>query len=220
MARIRERMGELLGARCRGRQGDQMWTADYFYTRTTAMMVGVAVLLTFTLSSGQTATYKASRSPYGNGRPNLDGIWQAVNTAYWNIKDHPAQPAPIVAMGAWGAIPGGLGVVDGNEIPYRPEALAKKKDNFDERMALDPEIKCYLPGVPRAMYMPYPFQIVQTPTDILIAYEFASASRIVRMNSKAQSPTDSWMGWSRGRWEGDTLVVDVTDLGDQTWFDR
>ena len=99
-----------------------MWTADYFYARTTAMMVGVAVLLTFTLSSGQTTTYKASRSLYGDGRPNLDGIWQAVNTAYWNIQDHPAQPAPIVAMGAWGAIPGGLGVVDGNEIPYRSDA--------------------------------------------------------------------------------------------------
>jgi len=77
-----------------------------------------------------------------------------------------------------------------------------------------------MPGVPRATYMPYPFQIVQTSDNILIAYEFASASRIIRMNSQAKSPTDSWMGWSVGRWEGETLVVDVTDLSDQTWFDR
>jgi len=77
-----------------------------------------------------------------------------------------------------------------------------------------------MPGVPRATYMPYPFQIVQTPSDILVAYEFASASRIIRMNSEERSPAESWMGWSLGRWEGDALVVDVTDFNDQTWFDR
>jgi len=126
----------------------------------------------------------------------------------------------VVALGAAFSIPAGQGVVEGNEIPYQPWAAKKKQENSENWLKLDPEIKCYMPGVPRATYMPYPFQIVQTPTSILMAYEFASASRIIRMASQAQSPTDSWMGWSRGRWEGDTLVVDVTDFNDQTWFDR
>ena len=136
-------------------------------------------------------------------------------------------------MGAYGAGPAGQSVVEGGEIPYQPWALAKKKENFEKRMMVDvtddkkwhdlgdPELKCYMPGVPRATYMPFPFQIVQGSGDyILIAYEFASTTRIIRMNWKSDAPADSWMGWSRGHWEGDTLVVDVTDLREQTWFDR
>ena len=111
-------------------------------------------------------------------------------------------------------------MVEGNDIPYLPAAAAKKKENAAKWLTADPEIKCYLPGVPRATYMPFPFQIVQTPKYILIAYEFASASRTIEMNSKSESPLDSWMGHSVGRWEGETLVVDVTGLNDQTWFDR
>jgi hypothetical protein len=125
-----------------------------------------------------------------------------------------------MALGAAFSVPGGLGIVEGNEIPYKPEALAKKKENQENWLKLDPEIKCYLPGVPRATYMPYPFQIVQTPEAILVAYEFASASRTIRMNTDDKAPVSSWMGWSRGRWEGDTLVVDVTGFNDKTWFDR
>jgi hypothetical protein len=78
-----------------------------------------------------------------------------------------------------------------------------------------------MPGVPRATYMPFPFQIVQGSSQyILISYEFASATRIIRMNWQQEAPTDSWMGWSRGHWEGDTLVVDVTGQREETWFDR
>ena len=110
--------------------------------------------------------------------------------------------------------------MEGDDIPYQPWAAAKKKENAANWLKLDPEIKCYMPGVPRATYMPYPFQIVQTPTHILMAYEFASASRTIYMNSKEESPADTWMGWSRGRWEGDTLVVDVNAFNGQTWFDR
>ena len=117
-------------------------------------------------------------------------------------------------------MPAGLGVVEGDDIPYQPWAAAKKKENAANWLKLDPEIKCYMPGVPRATYMPYPFQIVQTPSHILMAYEFASASRTIYMNSKDESPADTWMGWSRGRWEGDTLVVDVNAFNGQTWFDR
>ena len=111
-------------------------------------------------------------------------------------------------------------MVEGNEIPYLPAAAARKKENFENRLAADPENKCFLPGVPRATYMPFPFQIVQTSQYILIAYEFASASRVIYMGKAPESPVDTWMGHSVGHWEGETLVVDVTSFNDQTWFDR
>ena len=169
-------------------------------------------------TSSQTTAYRAPRT--ADGKPDLSGIWQAVNTANWDLQAHAAKMGPVVALAAAFSVPAGLGVVEGNEIPYKPEALAQKKKNAENWVALDPEVKCFLPGVPRATYMPYPFQIVQTPQNALIAYEFAAASRIVYMNSKEESPIDSWMGWSRGHWEGETLVIDVTGFNDQTWFDH
>ena len=167
---------------------------------------------------GQAQTYKPPRT--ADGKPDLNGIWQALNTANWDIQDHAARPGPVVELGAAFSVPAGKGVVEGNEIPYLPEAAAKKKENAEKWLTSDPEIKCYLPGVPRATYMPYPFQIFQTPQYILIAYEFAGATRTIDMNGKQESPNDTWMGWSAGRWEGDTLVVDVTSFNGQTWFDR
>ena len=161
--------------------------------------------------------YRAPRT--ADGKPDLNGIWQALNTANWNLQDHSASQGPF-EFGAMFSIPGGVGVVDGKEIPYKPEMLAKKKENAANWTKLDPELKCYMPGVPRATYMPYPFQIVQTPTQILMAYEFASAVRTIYMVDHQEAPNDFWMGWSNGHWEGDTLVVDVTGLMPNTWFDR
>jgi hypothetical protein len=155
-----------------------------------------------------------------DGKPDFTGIWQAMNTANWDIQAHEARRGPVVALGAAFSVPAGIGIVEGNDIPYLPAAAAKKKENGDNWLARDPEIKCYLPGVPRMMYMPYPVQIIQGRDTIMMASEFASASRTVRMNSKEKSPTDTWMGWSVGRWEGDVLVIDVTDQNDSTWFDR
>jgi hypothetical protein len=185
-----------------------------------AALLTIAIVVAWTkpMSSQAANVYKAPRA--ADGKPNVSGIWQAANTANWDIQDHPARQGPVVTLGASFSVPGGLGIVEGNEIPYKPEALAKKKDNQQNWTKLDPEIKCYLPGVPRATYMPYPFQIVQSADAILVAYEFASASRIIRMNTTDKAPVPSWMGWSRGRWEGDTLVVDVTGFNDKTWFDR
>ncbi len=146
-----------------------------------------------------------------DGRPDLSGIWQVLNTAAWNIEDHSA------AAG----IPGGQGVVEGNEIPYLPSALAKRNENFKNRATADPETKCYLPGVPRIMYMPFPFQIVQTPHYIVMAFEYVHAVRHIFFNGQhPEGPIDWWMGDSRARWEGDTLVVNVVHFNDQTWFDR
>jgi hypothetical protein len=155
-----------------------------------------------------------------DGKPDFTGIWQAMNTANWDIQAHEARKGPVVALGAAFSVPAGIGIVEGNEIPYLPAAATKKKENGDNWLARDPEIKCYLPGVPRMMYMPYPVQIIQGRDTIMMASEFASASRTVRMNSKEKSPTDSWMGWSIGRFEGDVLVIDVTDQNESTWFDR
>jgi hypothetical protein len=152
--------------------------------------------------------------------PDLSGIWQSLNEANWDLEGHNARPSPVVAMGALGAAPGGLGVVEGGAIPYLPTALAQRKENFEKRMELDPEVKCYLPGVPRATYMPYPFQIVQSDKEIFIGYEYANAVRAIFMEKRADPPVDSWMGQSLGRWEGDTLVVEAKGFNDQSWFDR
>ena len=155
-----------------------------------------------------------------HGNPDLGGIWQTLNTANWDIEGHAAAPGNLPQLGAIGAIPPGLGVVAGGDLPYLPAAAARKKENFANRWTADPEIKCYLPGVPRAAYMPHPFQIVQSPNAIVFSYEYASAVRIVNMDSAKPAPIDSWMGWSNGHWDRDTLVIDVTGLNDRTWFDR
>jgi len=183
-----------------------------------AAIVGAVPVLAVMPAAGQAPAYKAPRT--ADGKPNLNGIWQALNTANWDLQAHAARPSPVLALGAAGAVPAGLGVVEGNEIPYQPWAAAKKKENAANWLTADPEVKCFLPGVPRATYMGFPFQIVQTPKIVLMAYEYANASRTIYIDSKAASPVDTWMGHSLGRWEGDTLVVDVTSFNDQSWFDR
>ena len=123
---------------------------------------------------------RIARTP--DGKPDLNGIWQAMGSAHWNLEPHNAQAGPVAQMGALGAIPGGLGVVEGGRIPYKPEAAAQRDENKANWLERDPLVKCYLPGVPRATYLPHPFQIVQEPNTMLITYEFAGATRIVYMN--------------------------------------
>jgi hypothetical protein len=147
-----------------------------------------------------------------DGKPNLQGIWQVLNTAAWDIQDHQAR------LG----VPAGQGIVDGNEIPYQPAALAKKRANFENRATADPEAKGYLPGVPRIMYMPFPFQIFQTPDQIVMVFEYDRGVRNIYTNGTPhpRGPLNWWLGDSRGRWDGNTLVVDVVYFTDQTWLDR
>lgn len=156
------------------------------------------------------------------GHPDLSGIWQVLDTSLdWDIQGHAAQPGPLPQLGAEFAVPPGIGAVEGGQIPYLAPALAKKNENFQKRLTEDPEIKCYMPGVPRANYMAYPFQIAQSAKGIMIAYEYASSVRTIHMDNPGPNPAgDSWMGWSVGHWDGDTLVVDVTGMNDQTWLDR
>jgi hypothetical protein len=169
------------------------------------------------------------------GKPDFNGIWEANNTANWDLQTHQARPmvgqpgltpgsqvlaAPVVALGSVGWVPGGLGVVEGEEIPYQPWAAARKKENEEHWIDRDPEIKCFQPGIPRAMYMPHPFQVIQSATKIQMIFEFADAQRTIHLNKMEDYPNVLYMGYSVGRWEGDTLVVDVSDFTDATWFDR
>jgi hypothetical protein len=174
-------------------------------------------------------------SPRVAGKPDFSGIWQANNTANWDLQTHAARPmvgqqgltansvvlaAPVVGLGSIGWVPGGLGVVEGNDIPYLPWAAARKKENLDNWMDRDPEIKCFQPGVPRAMYMPHPFQIIQSHSKIMMVFEYANAHRTIHMTKMEPYPNVSFMGYSLGRWEGDTLVVESDSFTDATWFDR
>ncbi|HEY4360558.1 MAG TPA: hypothetical protein VGN17_06300 [Bryobacteraceae bacterium] len=186
-----------------------------------AVALTAGILGTFlpALSQAPAPAYKAPRSPDGK-TPRLDGIWQANNEANWDLRPHAASQGPVYALGAEFSTPPGLGVIEGGEIPYLPAAAAQQKKNYQNRLTLDPEIKCYMGGVPRSTYMPYPFQIVQNPHTIMMVYEFAGAVRSINMDKATKAPADSWMGWSNGHWEGDTLVVDVNSLIDQSWLDR
>jgi hypothetical protein len=177
-----------------------------------AVFASAAVLLCSASLVGQGAPAAPVAVPRAaDGKPDLSGIWQAMNTASWDLQAHQAGKG----------VPAGLSVVVGGEIPYQPWAAAKKKENFEHRATADPESKCDLPGVPRITYMPYPFQIVQTPNQLAFLYEYVHAVRNVFVGS-AHLPgyIDWWMGDSRAHWDGDTLVVDVVDFNDVTWFDR
>jgi hypothetical protein len=199
-----------------------------------AAVAGGVVALSVSRTAGQ-----AARPARIEGRPNFSGIWQANNEAHWDLQAHAAragavtQPgvypfeyarvaaAPVVALGAAGGVPASLGVVQGDGvIPYKPEALARKQENADHWIDRDPELKCYLPGLPRAMYMPYPFEITQAVDKVHLAYAFATTARTIHLGEVDPPPADAWMGHSVGRWEGDTLVVDVSHFNDKTWFDR
>ncbi|HUK37463.1 MAG TPA: hypothetical protein VLV86_26280 [Vicinamibacterales bacterium] len=197
--------------------------------RTAMMAAGLAAVVSLAIGTavlrGQAPAGRgaapAARVPRtADGKPNLNGIWQVLVSANWNLEDHGASAGPFFQEGAVGAIPAGQSIVEGGDIPYTPAALAKRNENARNRLTLDPEVKCYMPGIPRANYMPYPFQIVQSPQNILFAYEYASSNRVVNMGKPTEAPVDSWMGWSNGKWEGDTLVVDVTGLNGNAWLDR
>ena len=155
-----------------------------------------------------TVGYGGPRTP--EGQPDLNGIWQTLNAASWDIRPHNAQDG----------VPAGLGVVEGGGIPYQAWAAAQQQQNYADRMTEDPVRKCYLPGVPRITYMPFPFRILQTPDHVVMTYEYAHAVRIVYTDGTPHPlPNDFWMGDSRGHWDGDTLVVDTTHFNGLTWFD-
>jgi hypothetical protein len=186
--------------------------SDSIVTAAAALMLFCAAPLVVEVPALAQAAYKAPRT--ADGTPDLQGIWQVRNSsAAFDLEDH---------GGALG-IPAGRSVIvdppDG-KIPYKPEALAKRQENFKNRETADTLNKCYMPGVPRITYLDFPFQIFQTPKYTLIAYEYIHIYRTIFTDaSKHIDGLDFWLGDPRGRWDGDTLVVDVTDFNDQTWFD-
>lgn len=197
-----------------------------FHNKTLLLILCTALALgscaPATEESASEASIAATTAPSEPaGPPDLSGIWQAINTAHWNLEGHTAKKMPVTGViGAYGGMLAGTSVVDGGEIPYRPDALAQRDANREDWANLDPAAKCYIPGIPRQTYMPAPFQILQTDTEIFIAYEWGSNSRSIFMDRPGTSaPLPSWMGYSLGRWEGDTLVVDVTSQMADTWFD-
>jgi len=207
----------------------------------TALIVIAAMGVVFSLvamrMTGQADAAKQTPrpAPAADRHPNLDGIWQATTTANWDLLAHAMRPAvaqpgvyadvpvlaaPVLALGSVGGVPPGPGVVEGGMIPYKPEAAAQKKENAEHWLDRDPEVRCYMPGIPRAMYMPYPFQITQGTNKIEMSFEFAGASRTIHLDAVDPPPADTWMGHSAGHWEGNTLVVDVSHFNDRTWFSR
>lgn len=194
----------------------------------------IAAAVTFVATPPVTGQSRVPGVPRSNGKPDLNGVWQAINTANYDIQAHSAKaamamrPGPIVpvpakevlAFGAVGSVPSGAGVVEGDELPYKPEALRKKQENQENWLKRDPEVKCYLPGVPRATYMPFPFQIVQSSSAFFMSYEYAGAVRNIYLKDPGPPQLDSWMGTSFGHWDGDTFVIDTSGFNDQSWFDR
>jgi hypothetical protein len=197
-----------------------MWKRAAAVAAAGMLMIAAAAL---TPAAGQTSgapsrAYTAPRTKLG--QPDLQGIWQVVNTAVWDIQDHGGQRFPGVP--ARFSVPAGQGVVEGNAIPYQAWALAKKQENYQNRATADPEASCYLPGVPRITYMPFPFQIFQFADRVAILYEYLHTTREIYTDGSPHPNlvAEFWMGDSRGHWDRDALVVDVTLFTDQTWFDR
>jgi hypothetical protein len=192
----------------------------------------LAITLVLASSASAETAWVAPRGP--GGKPDLNGTWQALSRANDDLEAHAARagralregphgPVPakeVLALGAVGAVPAGLGVVVGGAIPYQDWAKKRKAENQAQWLAKDPEIKCYLPGIPRATYLPYPFQILHNEDALFFAYEYAGAVRNIHLADPGPAPIDSWMGQSVGKWEGDTLVIETTGQNDQTWLDR
>ena len=205
-----------------------------------AAIVATAVVTAIVSVSVTRLTGQSSRpARTADGKPNISGVWQVNNEANWDLQAHDARPgavtqrgiypyayaevpaAPVLALGAAGIVPASIGVVQGDkQIPYIAAAASRKTENGAHWVDRDPELKCYLPGIPRATYMPHPFQIVQSTNKIQMIYTFSNAARTIHLDTVAGPPDDTWMGHSVGRWDGDTLVVDVSHFNDKTWFDR
>ena len=189
-------------------------------------------LLVAVLAAPFAAAYEPPRT--AAGKPDFSGVWQVLNTANHNLEAHtgraaqvmregPVVPVPakeVVALGAVGALPPSLGVVEGGSIPYKKGALAQRDENRENWITADPEVRCYLPGIPRATYMPHPFKIAHNDAALLFSYAYAGAVRNVALSDPGPAPIDSWMGQSWARWEGDTLVIETTGMNDSTWLDR
>jgi hypothetical protein len=184
-------------------------------------MVTAATLIFAGACAGQ--AQPPNRPATISGHPNLNGIWEVINTADWNLESHSIEGLSndFWRLGAIAVIPAGQSLLKGGgTIPYLPEALKMRDENKSKWPEADPEAKCYMPGIPRATYQNFPFQIFQGDGDLLMAYPFAATNRIIYMKDHSDLPVDSWMGKSNGVWEKDVLVVTTTSQNGQSWLDR
>jgi len=209
-------------------------------TRSVVAAIGLvtAAIVVTTIGVPRMSGQAAQAGRMADGKADLNGIWQAMSEANWDLQAHAARPgavtqpgvypyeyarvpaAPVLALGAAGGVPASVGVVEGDgQIPYTAEGAVIKKDNAEHWIDRDPELKCYVPGTPRAMYLPYPFQIVQSTNKIHIDFAFANAARTIHLDEVDEPPSDTPMGFSKAKWEGNTLVVDTRSL-QGTWLDR
>ena len=191
-----------------------MKTRSVFWLLTIGLAGVLCVAILPLIAQTPTSAFRPPRTP--DGQPNLMGIWQVMSTAHYNVEPH----GPSLG------IPAGLGVIvdpaDGR-IPYRPEALTKRNENFRNRAKLDPHEKCYKPGTPHMMYLPFPLQIIQTPTQVTVLSEYVHNTRHIYLTRKSHWPPDSvdlWNGDSIGRFEGDVFISDVANFNGQAWLDR
>jgi len=199
-------------------------------------VAAAAVLTVVSWSMTRTAGQAQRLARIDDGRPNFSGVWQVLNEANWDLEAHAARPgmvtqvgvhplalvpaAPVLALGAVGAVPGSIGVVEGGTIPYQPWAAAQKKENAEHWLDRDPEVKCLLAGIPRSMYLPHPFQIIQGKDKVEMVFSYNSSGRTINLNKVEPLPIDTYNGFSVGHWEGDTLVTEVTGFNGLTWLDR
>ncbi len=165
-------------------------------TRGLVGLVGVGCVI-----AGAVVLWAAPQIPRtADGRPNLQGYWQVRGRPGENLERS--------------------GIVVGGKIPYLPAAAERRAKHAAEKATLDPVSHCYIPGVPRIMYMEWPFQILQTKDHLAMLFEWSLDYRLIFTDgSPHYTPFTPFMGDARGRWEGDTFVVDVTSLNDRTWFD-
>jgi len=183
-------------------------------TRFALRAAALVFAMAFVLGAGTHAQHDYQPPRLSDGTLDFRGIWQARGTAYVNIEGHPAENGVAASKSIIVDPPDG-------KIPYLPEARKQRDENFRARATADPGANCYQAGVPRAVFLPTPFQIVQSPGNFAFIYTDNHAYRLVEPDSLPHDDgIDFFMGDSRGHWEGDTLVVDVTDLGDQTWLDE
>lgn len=172
-----------------------------------AMVMGGALISAL----ASAATPKIPRLP--SGKPDFSGIWETTSSAEYDLEPHSGRADA----------PPSAGVVDGKSIPYLSSALERKKKNFAARDTADPRLKCWTLGTPRGIYYREPFQIFQRDRDLTLVFQFGHSVRTIHTNGTLHpeiTDNEFYLGDSRGHWEGDTLVVDVTDFNDETWLDR
>ena len=203
-----------------------------FFDLTVAMaLVGVLVAGATRAGAQAPAAEAATWTPprTSDGQPDIQGFWvnRGRRLATYNIEAMEGASETHTLITGVQSDSRSLIVdpVDGR-IPYQPWARAQRTDVLNNHNDptkwehVDPHTRCFLSGVPRVFYQGQ-FQILQPPGYVVILQEWNHGSRIIPLDGRPHIGNDItlWMGDSRGRWEDNTLVVDVANKNDKTWLD-